>query len=227
MATQTQDQSLVHRELARQAQNIHRVRNPRDIDYQLMWDGYVERIPAHSTADIQTYKMDKYLREMKDVIIRERLQKEVDDENKRRRDRGEKEMEKWTGEAQHILESKIMTEMNSPESTLKIYKELYVGLVKEYGVDTVERERVETVPTTHEQIMDKLLSSRTPVSPVEAPIMTESITDTPQTPLAQLNQAQLRKMAREKGLETQKTDKKDELINRISQTEEGDKDDQD
>jgi len=155
------------------------------------------------------------------------VQKEVDDENKRRRDRGEKEMEKWTGEAQHILESKIMTEMNSPESTLKIYKELYVGLVKEYGVDTVERERVETVPTTHEQIMDKLLSSRTPVSPVEAPIMTESITDTPQTPLAQLNQAQLRKMAREKGLETQKTDKKDELINRISQTEEGDKDDQD
>ena len=225
MATQTQDQSLVHRELARQAQNIHRVRNPRDTDYQLMWDGYVERIPAHGTADVQTYKVDKYLREMKGVLIRERLQKEIDNENKRRRDRGEKEMEKWTGEAQHVLESKIMTEMNSPESTLKIYKELYVGLVKEYGVDTVERERIEAAPTTHEQIMGKLLASRTSVSPAEAPIMTESTTDTPTTPLGQLNQFQLRKVARDKGIETEKTDKRDELIKRIS--EDGGEDDDD
>ena len=226
MATQPQDQSLVHREMARQAQNTHRVRNPRNADYKLLWDGYVDTIPANSTYDLPTYKMDKYLREMKDLLIRERLQKEIDDENKRRRGRGEKEMEKWTGEAQHVLESKIMTEMNNPEATLKIYQELYVGLVKEYGIDTLEREQAEVTPTTHEQIMGKLLASRTSVSPVEPPIITESTTNTPQTPLAQLNQFQLRKMAKERGLPTEKTDKKDELIKRISGNNEEDDDDE-
>ena len=211
MATQT-DQSLIHRELARRAQDIHRVRNPRNEDYKLLWDGYVERIPANGTADIPTYKMDKYLREMKDLLTRERIQAEVDAENKRRRDRGEKEMEKWTGEAQHILEGKIATELNSPENTMKIYKELYVGLVKEYGTDVVEREREEDIPTTHEEIMGKLLGSRVSVSSQEAPIITESITSTPQTPIGQLTQSQLRKGAKNKGF-----DKKEELIAKISE----------
>ena len=217
MATNQTDQSLVHREMARRSQDVHRVKNPRNEDYKLAWDSFVDTIPANSASDLPTYKVDKYLREMSALIIRERIQEEVDRENKRRRDRGEKEMEKWTGEAQHVLESKVATELNNPENLMKLYQELYVGLVKEYGIEKVQKEVSEVVPTTHEQIMGKLLGSRPRVVDSGPPILQKTRDDATKTPLEQMTQFQLRKVAKEKGIPTKKTSKKDELITKISQ----------
>src|SRR3989304_5306356 len=176
MANQQTDPSLIHREMQRRSQDIYRVRNPRSEDYKLVWDSFVETIPAGGTYALETYKMEKYLREMTALIIRERTQAEGDKENERRRSRGEKEMEKWTGEAQHVLEGKVSTELNSPESIAKIYKELYVGIVKEYGVERVERGSHEAVPSTHEQIMGQLLGTAPRVVDANPPILQEEPT---------------------------------------------------
>ena len=89
------DQSLIHREIERRSQDIHRVRNPRDEDFELVWDGYIDVIPTKGTADLPTYKVDKYLKEMADLILREGQEEAVMKENKRRSDRGEQEMDKW------------------------------------------------------------------------------------------------------------------------------------
>lgn len=217
MPTNNQDQSLVHREMARRAQDVHRVRNPRSEDYKLTWDGYIHLVPANGTADIQTYLVDKYLREMTDLILREKQDNAVKEENKLRLSRGEKTMDKW--ETQHVFESGVATSggMNDPEARMEIYKELYVGLVKEYGVERVEKEKAEAIPTTHEQLMGQLLGSRQRVVDSEPPILQKGTSDSPQTPLQQMTQFELRKVAKEKGIETTKKDKKDELISRISQ----------
>src|SRR3990167_605472 len=227
MANQPTDSSLIHRELARKAQDVYRVKNPRNEDYKLVWDSYTEIIPANGTADLPTYKMEKYLKEMTDLILREQQDHAVKEENERRRSRGEKEMEKYHGGDQPILEGKFAFEKGvaNPEVRMKVYQELFLGLIREYGTDIVQREQAEATPTTHEQIMGKLLASRTPISLHEPPIVTESTTGTPTTPLGQLNQFQLRRVAREKGLPTEKTDKKSELIQKIS--ENGGKDDDD
>ena len=213
------DQSLIHREMARKAQDIHRVKNPTNADYNLTWDGYIHKIPANSTADLQTYLVDKYLREMTDKILLQKQEQVVKDENDRRRSRGEKEMEKYQGGEQPILEGKFAIEqgIGNPDARMKVYQELYVGLVKEYGVERIEREKIEATPTTHEQLMDKILSSRTTVVDSKVPLLTEVVTDTPETPFAEMNQFQLRKVAKLKGIETKKTDKKDELIAKISE----------
>ena len=218
MANNT-DSSLIHREMARKSQDVHRVLNPTNEDYKLVWDGYVDTVPAGKTLDVETFKVDKYLREMTDLILSERQQKAVDEENKRRRDRGEKEMEKWTGEAQHVLEGKFALEkgVGNLEARMKVYKQLYVGLVKEYGIEKVERQKTEATPSTHDELMSQILGMKVPESESKPPILTEPTTNTPKTPLAQMNQPQLRKIAKEKGLNTKKTDKKAELIEKISQ----------
>ena len=215
----SKDQSLIHREMARRAQDIHRVKNPRNEPYRLVWDGFIDIIPANGTADLETYKTDKYLKEMTVLLIREKIQSELDAENQRRRDRGEKEMEKWTGEAQHVLESKVATNLNNPDNQLKIYQELYVGLVKEYGIEKVERKEYVTPPSTHEQIMDKLLGSKIMAKNIEPLLSEPPIIQpiTPEIPLNQINRFELIRMAKDKGIPTQKTDKKEELISKISQ----------
>lgn len=216
MANPTQDQSLVHREMARRAQDVHRVHNPLDTAYKLVWDGFVDTIPAKSDYDLETYKMEKFLEEMSGLVIRQKIQDAVDAENKRRADQGEKQMEKWTGEAQHVLEGKIATELNNPENLSKLYKELYLGLVKEYGMEQVDREEAVATPTTHEQIMEDLLKQRRIVDTphVVPPIVSES----KDAPLEDLNQFKLRALAKEKGIATSNTDKKTELIAKISQS---------
>ena len=210
-----QDQSLIHREMARVANDIHRVRNPRDEDFDLVWDSYIDVVPANGTYDFETFKVDKYLREMTNLILAKRQQKAVDQENKRRRDRGEKEMDKWEGQAQHTLEGKFaITEgAGNLEARRKIYKELYVGLVKEFGVEKVQRKTREAKPSTHEELMSEILSKKVPVSDSKPPILSK----VPTTPLEQLNQPQLRKVAKEKGIKTTNTDKKQELIEKISE----------
>lgn len=100
---------------------------------------------------------------------------------------------------------------------MKIYKELFVGLVREYGVEKVQKDKLEATPTTHEQLMSQILSSSPRVIDGEPPILREPTQGTAQTPLGSLKQPQLMKMAKEKGLPTQKTDKKAELIARISE----------
>ncbi len=209
-----QDQSLIHREMARVAQDVHRVRNPRNEDYELEWDSYIDIIPANGTFDFETYKTSKYLEEMTNLILGKRQQKAVDEENKRRSDRGEKEMEKWTGEAQHTLEGKFAVEKGAGnlEARRKIYKELYVGLVKEYGIEKVERKTRKAKPSTHEELMGEILGKKVLVSDSKPPILSKA----PTTPLEKLNQPQLRKVAKKKGIKTANTDKKQELIEKIS-----------
>jgi len=219
MATQSKDQSLVHREMARKAQDVHRIRNPRDTDFEIVWDGYItDVVPAGGTADVETYKVDKYLREMTDLILGEKQNRLIEEENKRREDRGEKTMEKWTGETQHVLEGKFaLTEgPGSAEARMKVYKQLYVGLVKEYGMQKIDKVKREEKPTTHEQLMGKILSSEPLESNSNMPPIIETPSGSPKTPLEELKQPQLRKIAREKGIPESKTDKKAELIAKIN-----------
>jgi len=218
MATDPKDQSLIHREMARRAQDVHRVRNPRSEDYKLVWDSFVETIPAGGTYDLETYKMEKYLREMTALLIRERIQAEVDKENERRRSRGEKEMEKWTGEAQHVLEGKVSVELNSPESISKIYKELYVGLVKEYGVERVERVSHEAVPSTHEQIMGQLLGTAPRVVDANPPILQEEPTVPLQTAAKEPAQPEPTLEPQKEVIEPAIESKKEKLVEKISKT---------
>ena len=208
------DQSLIHREIERRSQDIHRVRNPRDEDFELVWDGYIDVIPTKGTADLPTYKVDKYLKEMADLILREGQEEAVMKENKRRSDRGEQEMDKW--QAQNVLEGRYAIEkgINNPEARVKLYKELYVGLVKEFGVEKIEKTQRNVTPTTHEQAMSEILGSRVPVEDSKPPLISKE----PSTPLEKLNQPQLRKVAKEKGIKTSNKDKKDELISKISQS---------
>lgn len=218
MAEQKTDQSLVHREMARRSQDTHRVKNITDEDFDLVWDSYVDVIPANGTADLPFYKVNKYLEEMAKKIFNKRQREHVEEENTRRRKRGEMEMGKRETQAQHLLEGKFAIEhgIANPEARMALYKELYVGLIKEYGIDKVHKEKYESTASTHDGLMDQLLSATPLESDAEVAPIEKTQEDAPQTPLEQMNQPQLRKVAKEKGISTEKTDKKSELIARIS-----------
>lgn len=242
MAAQ-QDQTLIHREMARRAQDTHRVQYPPSIesmgenyvlaglhlereatlffpngDFKMVWDGYVDRVPVGKTADLETYKVDKFLREMTDQFFRRVQEQVIETENEKRLKGGRQSMDKWEGQAQHVMEGRFSAEKGAgnPQARMEVYKQLYVGLVKEYGVEKAAKEEKEEIPSTHEQLMGELLGSRTPVEETKPPILQKD-TSEPQTPLEEMTQPQLRKVAKEKGMKTKPTDKKAALIEQISQ----------
>jgi ABC-type Fe3+-citrate transport system substrate-binding protein len=204
------DKSIDLREMARKAQDRLRVLNPTDEDYNVAWDGYLHSVPAKREAIFPRYLANKYIQEMTDKILVKAQDDAVRLENEKRKELGKEEMEKW--QEQHTFEDKYRFAhgVANPEARKQVMKSLYGGLVEEYGLNiSVQNATKSNLSPSDEQLLDEIQS--------ETLITTDVSEKAPIEELEDKNVFQLQKMAREKGLEVDKTDKKDELIAKISQ----------
>lgn len=210
--------SIDHRELQRRSLDKIRINNPFDDDRTTFWDGFPHVVKAHSYAIKERYIADKWLREQAKRIITERADNAIKDENKRRVDRGMSPMDHTmkTGE-QMGFEGKFYAGWNTTQ--VEVIKEygLYGGIAEEYGMDYVPgyEEPQKASPMT--TLLDSLEKEPAGAAKqVYTKPETVAMTDTVDS-LENMNQFQLRKMAKERGIATQKTDKKEDLIRQLSQ----------
>jgi hypothetical protein len=140
MPLNLQGDSLL-REMARRSRDKIAVYNPKTTDYFVVWDGYKHPIynknksvagEPNGVTIIERYLAEKYCREMKDILIHELARKEVDERNAALTSKG---MPKMTPQEQELYEGQWKT--TNPDLVEKTYKELWLGLVEEFGIDNV------------------------------------------------------------------------------------------
>lgn len=147
------------REMARRAHDKLAVFNPRDIDYFVIWDSYPHKVYSKNgnsvgfpkgTTVMERYLAEKYVREMKDILIHEKAKKEVDERNEALSNKG---MPKMTPQEQELFEGSWKT--TRPELVEEMYKMLNLGVVEEFGIDNVPLR--ETTPQTDHDMTEKMM----------------------------------------------------------------------
>jgi hypothetical protein len=158
--------SLIIQEMERRANDLIRVYNPTDQDYVVKWDKKngtkLFRVPKKSETVLVRYIAEKYIHEMYDILLTSKADMAVINENERRIEKGLAEMNKFN--EQFRFESKFY--VVSEEDARKVIATLYVGIEREFGVDSEVQE--EEVLTEHSKpIFSRALESIQSGKPAE------------------------------------------------------------
>jgi hypothetical protein len=133
---------VVKRELARRSHDIILVHNPTNEDFFIKWDAYQHGPVPNKNKDVghgkgnlglERYLGMKYIKDMTDKILQDRIDKEVNKELKKRRDEKLPELDPYD---KNIMISGIVGRVgrtDNKENRLEVYKLLYLGLVREFG----------------------------------------------------------------------------------------------
>lgn len=219
-------QSIDHRELQRKSLDKIRINNPFNEDIIVRWDRFPHVVPKQGYAIKERYIAEKYLRETAKRILTQRNDKLRDEENKRRIDKGQGKMTRHQDEVQ--FETDLYA--NWSQKQLQVIKEynLYGGIVEEFGMAYLPQDSSVSPIDPSKSIIEQLESPETPTQELTRKAeeeLTLNSVDTPPTTtpdsfidsLESKNVFQLQKIAKEKGFETQKTDKKADLIKLLTQ----------
>jgi hypothetical protein len=125
-----------HAELERRKHNLHRVYNPTNKDFKIVFNAAVAPetwiIRSHQEEVVPEYVCKKYLKNMSDNIIFTQSKERIDTENEKREKSGMHKMNLY--EEQPMFESRTLK--ISEDQYVKMMAQLYRGLEKEYGLDT-------------------------------------------------------------------------------------------
>lgn len=206
----SKSQSIDVRERIRKSFDKIKVINPFDVPYSTIWDGFHHVVPAHGFAILDRFLAEKWLEEQCKRIITETADKAVKAENKRRVENGMAIMDKTrkTGE-QYEFESPFYANWTTQFANVIKENGLYGGIAQEYGMEYVPQQP-EKSRDMNSSLIDELEAA--PVQPKLAPVQSGTLIDN----LEDKGVFELRKIAKEKGIETQLTDKKADLIAAIS-----------
>lgn len=202
--------SIDTRERIRKSFDKIRVNNPFDVPYATIWDGFHHIVPAHGYAILERFLAEKWLEEQCKRIMTENGDKAVKAENKRRVENGMAVMDKTrkTGE-QYEFETPFYAGWTTRFAEVIKEYGLYGGIAQEYGLEYVPQQPAKS-RDLNSSLIDELEAA--PASIKVAPVTTGNLIDN----LEGKDVFTLRKMAKEKGIETEKTDKKTDLIKAIS-----------
>ena len=132
---QQAQQEQWHREQERRSFDVIRVKNPTSKDYFVEWDHRYHKVPAESTADVPRFVATKYCRDMKDKIIHEMGQRMHDEHIAYRVKNGQPAYNNKYEENYATYMTEPYPKTNDWELAAKIYADLWVGLVMEWGKD--------------------------------------------------------------------------------------------
>lgn len=228
---QAQAKQATLREMARRSQDRIRVYNPLLEDFTVRFDSIGFVVPGRTkdnghglgTAVLLRYVAENYRTHMIDKILNDKMDEAVNMENKRRADLGMLPMTKFIGGEELSFCNALKTD--NTEERKRLLAVIWLGIAERYGIESRE-ESISGKPKDDRPMDERLteeLERRGPVVTYEPPttLNMDTITTTTVTPqvldnLKTKDVFTLRKIAREKGIETEKTDKKDDLIAKIS-----------
>lgn len=228
---ETVDQVKFKKELERSSKDRIRVYNPTDQDFDVYNDGYKWTVPNKS-KDVgfgegqqvfPRYLAISFVTKCADRIFFDKMDEAVKKENDRRVEKGLARMNKWEEQAPFEIEFSTITEENKLKRR-ELMSIMWMGIEEEYGADSIKEQAKAPKRETDDDFLRKLASRKAPTMPVKAPEINEVMDVPPKasnptyaTELESKNAIQLQSIARKQGLEVSKTDKKDELIKRLTE----------
>ena len=164
---------LWHKEAARKANDTIRVYNPTNKDYFIVWDGYKHRVPAKGTLDCPRYIAMTYRRDMVVQLINELSDKQRAEWEAERKKKGEAPLNDYE---KNLLLFPKEHRTDNPELVRAFSKEIWLGVVKEFGLDDVTPQMQSgqvDLKSLEDKVLEELDTLR--VAPLEtdsAPVLT-------------------------------------------------------
>lgn len=124
-----------HAEQRRRSNDVIRVSNPTNEDFFVKWESQLHRFPANSTKDVPRYIATTYCRDMKVKLIDSENQKKHDEFLAERRKKGFADFTSKYEENQETYMTQSYPRTDDFKLATKIYDELWVGVVYEFGKD--------------------------------------------------------------------------------------------
>ena len=124
-----------HAELERRKHNLHKVYNPTDTDFKIVFNKAVApevwTVKANSEEILPEFVCKKYLRDMSNLIIFSKSDEKVKAENERRVKGGLQPMNLYSEQLMFESRNLKITE----DQYVQMMGQLYRGLYQEYGID--------------------------------------------------------------------------------------------
>ena len=144
------------------------VYNPTDKDYFVMWDRMNHLVPNKSKdigfgagqVELPRYIADKYLKEMKDLLINEEVNNRVKEKIE---DRAKKGMPELTPYEKNVQVTDYLPKTSDEKKIIEIYGNLFKGVVREFGLYDVPESSTNTKPdtrTAEEKAMEALMNNK-------------------------------------------------------------------
>lgn len=172
---QSESEYAWHREQERRALDIIRVLNPTNKDYYIDWDHRFHKVSANATADIPRFVATKYCRDMRTQIINTINQESHDKTMAERSRTGKGSFESKYHENIDVYDKGIPT--TDFNLSAKIYAQLWVGLVYEYGKDMpppTPGQRTNDMTPDETRILQSLFNKKVDLAPNKDLVQTEN-----------------------------------------------------
>ncbi len=236
---EVQKRQATLKEMARRSQDRILVHNPTDADYTVRFDSIGFVVPNRNkdnghglgNAVIFRYVAINYMTQMINLILGSKMDEAVRLENEDRKKRGEPEMTKFMGGQEVEFTQHLRTD--NQEARRKLVPTIWLGLVERYGEDVKESTlgKPKDDRPLDERLLDEI-EAKGATRPQKRPVE-PSVTITPDgesfegledvgggdqsIDLQSKDVFTLRKIAKDKGIDMEKTAKKEDLIKAISQ----------
>ncbi len=195
MRPRTPQEETWHREMERRSFDIIRVANPDNFDFYAEWDKRFQRVPANGTADMARFWAVSYCRQKAIDIINRMSDKLHKEDLEEREKKGLPRFKDKNEENNETYMTARYPKGNDRELLTKIYQDLWVGLVYEYGKDLpstapqdVQPGDVDMTPL-EQKILMELENRRVDLSQEEKPevklVFTQEQVPTVSEPIAQ------------------------------------------
>lgn len=152
------------RELERHSKDIVMVHNPLDKDYTCVWDKFKHVIPncnrdigfGKGNNELPFYIARKYFNEMKDLMINTSNQKIVEKRIEAKEKSGSNFETKW--HEQTVWNNLPRT--NERKVVDSLFDELWLGIVREFGLDTEENQMPTMDYKSEEDHMNEMMGKK-------------------------------------------------------------------
>lgn len=121
----------VNQEIERRAKDIYRCYNPLEIDFKFKQDSVWFKIPAHGYKEWEAYLSGHYYKKMAEYIIGQLIDEQGSRMIEERRAKGLAEFLNSYDENRAIWDN--VPRMDNRELLQKVFDEVIVGLVEEFG----------------------------------------------------------------------------------------------
>lgn len=170
-------QEIFQAERERRKNNLHKVYNPTDKDFKVVFNATVSpevwTIKAHSEEIVPEFVARKYIKDMFNLITTSKVDELTRIENERREKAGIQKMNDYDERFRFESRNSKLTE----EQTKTIMRQLYKGLYKEYGIDA-EPVTEPLITPSSKPVFDKALEDVFKETPaIEEDIVKEPLRD--------------------------------------------------
>lgn len=156
-----------NQEMERRSHDIYRVYNPLDVDFKFKYGGIWYKVPAKGFKEWEAFLAGHYFKKISESIIGQLIYEEGMGMIKGREEKGMSRFLNKYDENTEVWNN--VPRMDNKELLQKIFVEVVIGLVEEFGSEPIPEEAQPTVKPSDLSVFDQIFADNSKRKAVASP----------------------------------------------------------